>query len=135
MKLVYVAGPYRASDSWEVEHNVRDAENVGFMIAQFGAVPVIPHTMYRFWNGTLTDEFWLEATLDIMRRCDAVVMACDWEFSSGAKAEKQEAERLKIPVFLSTAEGNFEPFQKWLAQSDPKQGVINAMSRFYESQK
>jgi len=109
--LVYIAGPFRGANAWEVENNIRDAESYGFKVAEIGAVPVIPHTMYRFWDGTLTDEFWLAATLETMRRCDAVLLLPNWKRSTGSKAEKAEAIRLGMPVFESQP---FLALRKWL---------------------
>lgn len=60
MKAVYIAGPFRAPTPWEVETNIRTAETNGLYVAKLGAIPRIPHTMYRFFDGSLPDEFWLE---------------------------------------------------------------------------
>jgi hypothetical protein len=55
--------------------------------------------MYRFWDGTQTDQFWLDATMELLRRCDAIALHKRWRKSSGSKAEKAEAERMNLPVF------------------------------------
>ena len=106
MKIIYVAGPYRASNAWGVESNIRCAEEIGFQIAGLGAVPVIPHTMYRFFNGTLTDRFWLDATLALMRTCDAMFLVPGWRNSEGSVAEN---ENFAGPVFE-----NFGDVVAWL---------------------
>lgn len=97
--VVYVAGPFRAPTAWEIEQNIRRAENVGFLVAKIGAVPVIPHTQYRFFQGSLPDEFWLEATLEQLRRCDAVALVDGWQNSEGTGREIDAAKMLGIPVF------------------------------------
>ncbi len=100
MKLVYVAGKYRGDTGWQVEQNIREAEALGFKLAsEYGVVPVIPHTMYRHFDGEMSDEFWLEGTLEVMRRCDAVVMHPNWKDSAGARGEYEEAVNLGMPVF------------------------------------
>lgn len=99
MKHIYVAGPYRGENAWKVEKNIREAENFGYLLAELGAVPVIPHTMYRFWDGTLTAKTWLEITLSLLKRCDAVVMLDGWSNSEGSLGEYEEAKRLRIPIF------------------------------------
>jgi hypothetical protein len=101
MKLVYVAGPFRGPTAWDIEQNIRRAEEVGMDVAKAGAMPVIPHANTRFFHGTLTDAFWLEGTLEMLRRCDAVVMVPGWGESRGSIAEKAEAERLGLPVFVN----------------------------------
>lgn len=113
MKLIYIAGPFRGPNAWVVESNIRCAEMVGMSVASLGGVPVIPHTMYRFWNGTLTDEFWLNATLDILRRCDGAVFVDGWEQSAGSVAEHKEAVRLGLVVTHQSALLSVQ-FREWL---------------------
>lgn len=104
MKLVYVAGAFRAQTPWQVEFNVRKAEGVALQVAVAGAVPVCPHTMYRFFDKSLPDSFWLGATLELLRKCDAIIMVHGWKDSNGACAERKEAESLGIPIFESPKE-------------------------------
>lgn len=104
LAVIYVAGPFRGANAWEVEQNIRRAEGLAFQVAQLGAMPLCPHTNTRFFDGTLTGQFWLDGTLELLRRCDAVVFTPCWLRSSGAKAEHAEAERLGLPRFYSIAE-------------------------------
>ena len=101
MQLVYIAGPFRAATAWEIEQNVRRAEELALEVARAGAMPVCPHTNTRFFHGQCTDEFWLAGTMELLHRCDAVVAAYGWERSSGSRAEVAEADRCGIPAFLS----------------------------------
>ena len=87
MKLIYVAGPFRGETPWDVEQNIRNAEEIGLELAEQGWVPVIPHTMYRYFDKRCSDEFWLDGTLELMRRCDALHLCPGWERSSGSRAE------------------------------------------------
>lgn len=109
MKLVYVAGPFRAENAWLIELNIRAAEWQGYKIALLGAVPIIPHTMYRFFNGTRNDSFWLQATQDLLARCDAIYMVDGWKRSEGSHAEKALADMQKIPVFK-----NDQNLKEWI---------------------
>lgn len=99
MKVVYVAGKFRGPTAWEIEQNIRRAETVGMEVAKLGAAPLIPHANTRFFHGTLTDEFWLDATMAMLGRCDAVILVPQWKESSGARAEVEEAKRRHLPVF------------------------------------
>jgi hypothetical protein len=99
MKVVYVAGPYRGANAWDVAENIRAAERLGFEVAKLGLMPLIPHANTAHFDGTLTGEFWLEGTLELMRRCDAAIFTQDWGRSEGAKGEHEEALRLGMPVF------------------------------------
>ena len=105
MKLIYIAGPFRAKNGWEIERNIREAEELALVVAQLGAVPVCPHTMYRFFNGVLLDQFWLDATLDLLRVCDAILLLPRWRESQGAKGERDEAMTIGIPVFNTVMAG------------------------------
>ena len=104
LKKVYIAGPFRGMSAREVEQNVKLAGATGFQVAKLGAIPVIPHTMYAGWDGTLTDEFWLTATMDLMLICDAVLMVGNWTASKGATTESSRAISEKIPVFADIKE-------------------------------
>lgn len=99
MRLVYIAGPYRAATAWGVECNIQAARKVGADVVLLGAYAVIPHSNTAHFDGLASDEFWLEGTLELMRRCDAVLMVPGWEASTGARGERAEAERLGPPVF------------------------------------
>jgi hypothetical protein len=99
LPLVYVAGPFRGPTSWAVEQNVRRAEELSLLVWEAGAACICPHANTRFFQGEAADSVWLDGDLEIMRRCDAVVLTPGWPFSNGALAEKAEAERLGIPVF------------------------------------
>lgn len=100
--LVYVAGPYRAETREGVELHIQTARAVGLQVARKGWCPVIPHTMLAHLDAaapSIADQFWLDATLELMRRCDAVLLLPGWTQSSGTRAEVAEAQRLGLPVF------------------------------------
>jgi hypothetical protein len=97
--VIYIAGPYRGKNSWEVEKNIRNAEHYAFRLAEFGMVPLCPHSMYRYFDRTLNDEYWINATEMLLKRCDAVFLIPGWQNSIGATAEECTACRLEIPCF------------------------------------
>lgn len=99
MKLVYVAGPFRGPNAWEIEQNIRRAESLALEVWRLGAAVICPHTNTRFFQGAADDKIWLEGDLEMLRRCDVVMLTPDWRRSSGAQAEVQEALELEIPVF------------------------------------
>jgi len=99
MKLVYVAGKFRGPNAWAIEQNIRRAEEVGLQVAEAGAAPVIPHANTRFFHGTLTDEFWLAATMALLERCDGMVLVENWKDSVGACAEVDRFMQLGRPIF------------------------------------
>ncbi len=99
MKLVYVAGPFRGPNAWEIEQNIRRAESLAIKVWRLGVAVICPHTNARFFQGAADDKIWLEGDLEMLRRCDVVMLTPDWRRSSGAKAEVREAIKYGIPVF------------------------------------
>lgn len=101
--VIYIIGPFRAPTPWDVECNVRRAEELGLLVAQLGAMPLIPHANIRFFQGLKSDSFWLEGTLELLRRCDACACVEGWENSQGSRAEIKAAVAQKKPVFFKGA--------------------------------
>lgn len=99
--VVYIAGPYRGKDSWEVEQNIRRAEELALGVWLMGAAALCPHANTRFFQGAADDKIWLDGDLAMLARCDAILMTPDWPRSSGAMAELAFARSHAIPAFLS----------------------------------
>ena len=109
MKIVYIAGPFRGETAWDIERNVRLAETAALEVARLGAMPMCPHTNTRFFHGQCTEFFWVEGTLELLRRCDAVLLVGEWQKSSGSRGEEAEAARLSLPIFQ-----DLEKLHEWL---------------------
>lgn len=101
MKVVYIAGPFRAPTPWAVEQNIRRAETLMFGVMRLGAAALCPHTNTRFFDKEFPDHWVLESTSELLRRCDAVLLTDDWMKSTGAITEVEVAREAKIPVFAS----------------------------------
>ncbi len=99
MKVIYIAGKYRGPNAWAIEQNIRAAEEVAARVWAMGMVALCPHANSRHMDGVATDEVFLAGTLELLRRCDAVVLVPNWRDSADARAEVEEAERLGLPVF------------------------------------
>jgi hypothetical protein len=100
--LIYVAGPY--SDwrgPWFVKQKVRGAEWVAVKLMQAGFAVICPHTMTHNWDGTVDYQGFIDRDLEIVKRCDAVMLLPGWRTSNGAQAEKAQADFHGIPVFES----------------------------------
>ncbi len=98
MKVAYIAGPYRAATPWKIARNIRAASEVALKWSKLGYSVICPHANTGHMDGELPDSFWLEATLELLRRCDLVVMMENWEESTGARGEHDEAIRRGIRV-------------------------------------
>ena len=97
MKVIYIAGPYRAPTAWGIALNVRSAERVGLEVARAGAMPLIPHANTAHFHGECTDELWVDGTLEMLRRCDAAVFLPGWHHSTGSCGEWAECDRRHMP--------------------------------------
>ncbi len=113
MKVIYVAGPFRASNAWDIECNVRRAEEASLTIWRMGAAALCPHTNTRFFQGAAPDHVWIDGTLELMRRCDAVYVLPNAEQSRGTQGEIREAGAFGIPVFH-----DFDNLRAWLAAEE-----------------
>jgi hypothetical protein len=110
-KLIYIAGPFRGPTPLDVRRNVERARDVGFLVAQAGAYPVIPHMLTAEFDKQLDDQFWLDGTLELLRRCDGIFLVDGWKRSTAAAAEVADAMRRGQPIFETIVS-----LQSWLAQ-------------------
>ena len=104
MRVVYIAGPYRARNAWEIEINIRAAEALALHVWSAGMVALCPHAMTRYYQGFLPDALWLAGDLELVSRCDAVFLIPGWERSQGAMAEARFATDKGIPTFTTLRE-------------------------------
>lgn len=109
MKLVFVAGKYRAKTEWGVFQNIRNAEALSLKLWLLGLFVICPHKNTEYFGGAAPDELWLEGALEMVRRCDAVICTSDWEMSEGARGEVALAKELGLPIFFS-----IEEVKQWL---------------------
>ncbi len=105
MKIAYIAGPYRAKSIYNVVQNIRKAEHVSVALWRMGIPNICPHKNTALLDGCIGGEgfgdasVWIDGDLEMLRRCDLVVMFPGWEGSEGARAERQCAINNNIPVF------------------------------------
>jgi len=106
MKMIYIAGPYRGSNAWKIESNIFAARSMAARIVTEceGAAPVVPHANTAHFDGIASDDYFIAATLELLRRCDAVMLLPGWQSSSGTRGELAEAIIRHMPVFESVEE-------------------------------
>ncbi|HTJ17788.1 MAG TPA: DUF1937 family protein [Steroidobacteraceae bacterium] len=99
--LVYIAGPFSGADRGAVEANIHRAALRGVEVAKLGACPIVPHsnTSLPEYEHVQPYKFWIAATLEMMRRCDALLTVDGWELSSGARGEVNAMQKMGKPVF------------------------------------
>ena len=105
--LIYIAGPYTASDRQGIDRNVNRAIDVGIEIFNKGHFPYVPHLT------DLVDKRAKELGKDLswgdfmawdapwLRVCDALIFVGE---SRGANIELEEARRLGKTIFYSCSE-------------------------------
>lgn len=131
MITAYIAGPFRAPTDEGVRENIRAAERVGLVVAKVGGNPLIPHANTGSFHGVagIPEQFWLDATMELMRRCDVVILTPDWQKSSGARAERAEAEKLSIPVHVYGVDTGNGIVWPTLADSADEPDTVKAIAK------
>lgn len=100
MKLVYIAGPYRAATLFELEANIRRARDRAVDAVRAGHYPVVPHLCTGLMDGLADDEHFLAGARELLHRCDELWLVEGWERSAGTLAEVCHAWDVGIRIFL-----------------------------------
>ena len=101
MKLVYICSPYRETDAEILKRNIEYAKELTRAALLRGECPVTPHLyMTQCLNEDIEAErhTGLAAGVDILRRCDRVIVGTRYGISEGMAAEIQCAKDSGIPV-------------------------------------
>jgi len=100
--LIYLAGPYRAVEGKSVERHIQEARTVAIDLWQQGHYVLCPHLNTAHFDrdaSDIPDKAYLAGTLEMLRRCDAMVVQGDWESSEGTKEEIAYAESVGMPIY------------------------------------
>jgi len=100
-KVIYIAGKYRDKHEWNVVQNIRKAEALAIKVWKKGMVALCPHKNTSLMGGACLDNVWMDGDLELLRRCDAVLLVDNWKESPGAGDEVTFAMMLGIPIFAS----------------------------------
>lgn len=106
MKLIYLAGPYRG----DTFNNIAAARVMAIDLIKLNldCFPVTPHLNTAFFELSLPDvddEFWLAATLELMKKCDAILLINPHGYTSkGTLKEVTIASKLHIPTYVTLGE-------------------------------
>lgn len=100
MKVAYIAGPYRANTVSGIVDNIRKAEAVAIEYWKKGYAVICPHKNTALLDGVCNDDVWLKGDIEIMKRCDVIVMVPGWAKSTGATDEYNIAVSLGMEIVL-----------------------------------
>lgn len=97
--LIYLSGPYSGSSD-QISANITAARDVAIAVWEAGHTALCPHlnTAHFEVDCRATYEDYIAGDLDLLSRCDAILMIPNWEASKGAGIEKAYAEAHGIPV-------------------------------------
>lgn len=109
-RLIYVAGSFSSLKSdprppeVQIAENIRAANECGKEVAKLGLdlFPIVPHNLTGLdWVGLRDNNYYIEGTKELMRRCSAILVIPGQPFSKsiGTIGEIKEAKRLGIPIF------------------------------------
>jgi nucleoside 2-deoxyribosyltransferase len=101
--LVYVAGKYSADTAEQRMENIKAAGKVAAELWDQGFGVICPHTNtgeFLVPTSSCTYDMVMKGDMDMMSRCDAVVMLPGWEQSKGSTMEITYAQELGMPIYF-----------------------------------
>jgi hypothetical protein len=101
MKVVYIAGPFRSKtgNMFEVQQNIMEAMKWSLLVWNNGGAALCPHANTVFFTGAAPDTVWLEGDIELLKRCDAILLIPGWHNSPGSVAEYEVAAGIGMPKF------------------------------------
>lgn len=104
IRLVFISGKFTSATAGDERECVALARDVGELVRSLDLVPLIPHIAVLRPTSGEPESVWRVAmrdSLEMMSRCDAVLMLPNWRASRGARIERWIARRQGMPVFDS----------------------------------
>ncbi len=98
MKVIYIAGCYRASTEYEVDENIQHAKRAMAKLLREGWVVICAHTMTAHLGGIISDDDLVDRCLELVRRSDTIYLLKGWEDSVGSNAEFKLAQDLGLSI-------------------------------------
>ena len=91
--LVYVAGAYRGKsknkliNKLQVMRNIYRAWRVARELWGMGYTVICPHANSALMDSVAPNETFLKGDIEMLKKCDGIVMLPGWEYSAGAVRE------------------------------------------------
>lgn len=100
MEVVYLIGPYRHIDDWERLRNIDAAAMTARKLWKMGYACICPHNNTRFFSGSdIPESLFLDGNINILKRCNAVIVMDGYKTSSGSQKEIQAAKENNITIY------------------------------------
>jgi dienelactone hydrolase len=99
--IAYICGSYSAPTINEIAENIYKARAVARKYWKQGYAVICPHTNSAFMDGDNIDFY--AGDLEILSKCDAIVMMNGWEKSQGSKRELEFAKEHNLTIFYDDA--------------------------------
>ena len=103
-QLIFVCGPYRAATDNERHENIEAARAVAVEVWRKGHYALCPHMNSMFMSGVCDEQQFLDGALEMLRRCDAVIMVDGWKQSGGSMLEFANAAGDHTTIYHSIAD-------------------------------
>ena len=106
MKLLYIAGPFSAVDIHGVERYIIIASVIALEAWRKGWAVICPHkNTSGFQYAGLPDEVWYQGDIEILSRCDAILLMPGWKTSAGAYDEALYAGKKGLDIYDFETQG------------------------------
>lgn len=123
-KQVYLAGPYQGTaHDWtaycDIDANINEARRWATKLALDRVYFFCPHLMSAHFEAItpgVPAEFWYGLDLSFLEDAWGLLLLPNWEKSTGAKLEREEARRLNLPIYTTDSYaglvGDWKQYQK-----------------------
>lgn len=105
--IYYICSSYRADTKEQLERNIQYAKDLTREALLYGYTTITAHlSIAACLNDAEPEErkIDLAADLELLEKCDAVIVGQRYGISEGMAAEIEKAKRLNIPVFYRDRE-------------------------------
>ena len=100
LKIAFISGPYRATNGKTVLENIRHAEKYAIKYWQLGYAVICPHLNTAFFDGLAEDHVWIDGDIEILKRCDVIVMIPGFDHSLGSVEELKIARDIGLEIIF-----------------------------------
>lgn len=101
--IIYIAGPHTGKDKAETLSNIAKARCVAHDCWAAGYATICPHMNTAEFDD-ISKSIFYAGDLEILEKCDAVVLLPHWKTSMGARMEVQHAIKHGIRIYENVGE-------------------------------